>query len=47
MYAVETGKAGRMASVLAGLKQTKLRLPTAPRHVDQSNEAELVELDAV
>ena len=36
-----------MASVLAGLKQAKLRLPTAPRHVDQSNEAELVELDAV
>lgn len=36
-----------MASVLAGLKQTKLRLPTPPRHVDQRNEAELIELDAV
>lgn len=28
-------------------KQTKLRLPTAPRHLVQRNETDLVELNAV
>lgn len=41
------GEAGRRAASTARLKQTKLRLPTALRHVVQRNETELVNLNAV
>jgi hypothetical protein len=32
---------------MVGSKQTKLRLPAAPRHLVQRNETDLVELNAV